>query len=169
MLAVPRPSVGTNSQAARGIKASHLYLLFNNIHITFGASQVALVVNNSFAGSYAGDRREAGLIPGLGKSPGGGYGNPPQYSCLRNLLDRGAWWATVHGTAKSRTGLSEHTDTRITFTLCRHCLKNFIKIKISQQSSKIPLSPFYKWGNQGPKRLRILPMVTQGVSGETGI
>ena len=65
MLAVPRPSVGTNSQAARGIKASHLYLLFNNIHITFGASQVALVVNNSFAGSYAGDRREAGLIPGL--------------------------------------------------------------------------------------------------------
>ena len=41
-----------------------------------------------------------GWIPGLGRSPGGGHGNPLQYSCLENLMDRGIWWATVHGVAK---------------------------------------------------------------------
>ena len=54
-----------------------------------------LVVKNSPAN--AGDM---GLIPGLGRSPGEGNGNPLQYSCLGNLMDRGAWWATVHGAAK---------------------------------------------------------------------
>ena len=44
-----------------------------------------------------------GSIPGLGKFPGGGNDNPLQYSFLGNLLDRGAWWATVHGVAKSQT------------------------------------------------------------------
>ena len=47
-----------------------------------------------------------GLIPGLGKSPGEGNGNPLQYSCLENSMDRGAWRATVHGVAKSLTRLS---------------------------------------------------------------
>ena len=42
-------------------------------------------------------------IPGLGRCPGGGYGNPLQYSCLENLMDRRAWWATVRGVAKSQT------------------------------------------------------------------
>ena len=51
----------------------------------------------------AGDVSDAGLIPGLGKSPGGGCGNPLQYSSLENLIDRGAWWATVHEVAKSCT------------------------------------------------------------------
>ena len=51
----------------------------------------------------AGDIRNAGSIPGLGRSPGGAHGNPLQYSCLENRIDRGAWWATVHGVAKSRT------------------------------------------------------------------
>ena len=46
-----------------------------------------------------------GLISGLGRCPGGGYGNALQCSCLQNPTDRGAWWATVHGVAKSRTGL----------------------------------------------------------------
>ena len=41
--------------------------------------------------------RDAGLIPGSGKSPGAGHGNPLQYSCLDNLMDRGAWWAIVYG------------------------------------------------------------------------
>ena len=41
------------------------------------------------------DIRDMGSVPGLGKSPGGGYGNPLQYSCLENLMDRGVWWATV--------------------------------------------------------------------------
>ena len=49
------------------------------------------------------------LIPGLGRSPGEGNGNPLQYSCLENPMDRGAWQATVHGVAKSHTQLSRHT------------------------------------------------------------
>ena len=50
-----------------------------------------------------GDLREADLIPGLERSPGVGCGNPLQYSCLENPMDRGAWWATVQGVAKSQT------------------------------------------------------------------
>ena len=50
--------------------------------------------------SYAGD---AGLIPGSGRSPVGGHGNPLQYSCLENSMDRGARWAIVHGFSKSWT------------------------------------------------------------------
>ena len=49
---------------------------------------------------------DLGLIPGLGRSPGEGNGYPLQYSCLENSMDRGAWWAIVHGVAKSRTRLS---------------------------------------------------------------
>ena len=49
------------------------------------------------------------LIPGLGRFPGEGNGNPLQYSCLENPTDKGAWWATVHGVAKSRTQLSDFT------------------------------------------------------------
>ena len=49
-------------------------------------------------------------IPGLGRSPGEGNGNPLQYSCLENPMDRGAWWATVHGVAKSWTRLSDFTS-----------------------------------------------------------
>ena len=49
----------------------------------------------------AGDIRDVGLIPGLGRSPGGGHGNPFQYSCLENPLDRGAWQATIHRVAES--------------------------------------------------------------------
>ena len=46
---------------------------------------------------HAGDSRDAGLIPGLGRSPRGGHGSPLQYSCLKNPMDRGAWQATVQG------------------------------------------------------------------------
>ena len=51
----------------------------------------------------AGDIRDAGLIPGLGRSPGGGHGNPLQYSCLEHPMDRGAWRADVDKIAKSQT------------------------------------------------------------------
>ena len=64
-----------------------------------GASQVALMVKNPPAN--AGDLRDAGSIPGSGRSPGEGHGNPLQYSCLENPMDRGAWRATGHGVAKS--------------------------------------------------------------------
>ena len=65
-----------------------------------GASQVALVVKN--LPSNARDVRDAGLIPGSGRSPGD-HGTQLQYFCLVNRMDRGAWWATVHGVAQSRT------------------------------------------------------------------
>ena len=58
--------------------------------------------------SHAGD---LGSIPGLGRSPGEGNGNPLQYSCLENPMDGGAWLAIVHGVAKSRTRLSDFTIT----------------------------------------------------------
>ena len=54
----------------------------------------------------AGDARNAGLMPGLGRSPGEGNGNPLQYSCLENPMDRGNQQVTVHGAAKSRTCLN---------------------------------------------------------------
>ena len=50
--------------------------------------------------------RDAGSIPEWGRTPGEGNGNPLQYSCLENSMDRGAWWATVHGAAKSQAQLS---------------------------------------------------------------
>jgi len=49
------------------------------------------------------DKRDVGLIPGLGRSPGGGHGKPLQYSYLEIPMDRGAWWVTVHAVAKSWT------------------------------------------------------------------
>ena len=49
-----------------------------------------------------GDARDAGLIPGLGRSPEVGNGHSLQYSCLKNSINRGAWWATVHGVTKSQ-------------------------------------------------------------------
>ena len=57
----------------------------------------------------AGDTKDEGWIPGLERSPGGGNDNPLQYSFLENSMNRGAWWATVHGVAKSQTQLSSTT------------------------------------------------------------
>ena len=59
------------------------------------------MVNNPLAN--AGDLRDGGSIPGLERVPGGGDGNPLQYVCLENPMDRGVWWATVHKAAKHWT------------------------------------------------------------------
>jgi len=67
------------------------------------ASQVVLLVKNLPAN--AGEIRDMGLIPGLGRSPGGRHGNLLQYSCLENPMDGGAWQATVHKAAQSQTQL----------------------------------------------------------------
>ena len=64
-----------------------------------------LVVKNLPAN--AGGIRDAGLIPELERSPGGGHGNPLQYSCLENSIDRGTWWAIVHRVAKNQTQLKQ--------------------------------------------------------------
>ena len=81
--------------------------------VLFGAFQVALVVKN--LPDNAGDLRNAGSIPGSGRSLGGGNGNPLQYSCLENPMDRGAWWVTVDGVANSWTQLSMNSTILLIF------------------------------------------------------
>ena len=61
----------------------------------------------------AADARDTGSISGLGRPPGVGNGNPLQYSCLENPMDRGAWQATVHGIAKSQARLSTHSSVTV--------------------------------------------------------
>ena len=73
------------------------------VHGVTRASQVALVVRHPLAN--LGDVGDVGLISGLGRSPGGGHGNPYQYPCLENTMDRGAWRATIHHIAKGLTQL----------------------------------------------------------------
>ena len=72
--------------------------------------QVALMVKNPPANVE--DAWVPGLIPGLGRCPGEGNGNPLQYSCLENLMDRGTWWATVHGLQRFRYDWSNWTTGR---------------------------------------------------------
>ena len=71
----------------------------------------------------AGDMRDKGSTPGSERSPGGGYGNPLQYSCLENPMDRGASWATVHRVSKSQTQLKRpsmqcESESRSVVSLC---------------------------------------------------
>ena len=72
-----------------------------NILYFFRASHSALVVKNLPAN--AGDIRDLGSIPGLGRSPAEEHDNPLQYPCLENPMDRGVWWATANGVTKSQT------------------------------------------------------------------
>ena len=67
-----------------------------------------LVIGGSDGKASACNVGDPGLIPGLGRSPGEGNGNPLQYSCLENVMDRGDWWATVNGITKNQTQLSTH-------------------------------------------------------------
>ena len=83
-------------------RASGILVRFDfSFYCEHWASQVVLVVKKLPAN--AGEIRNIGPFPRLGRSLGGGHGNPLQYSCLGNPMDRGAWWATVHRVAKSRT------------------------------------------------------------------
>ena len=75
-------------------------MLYNSL-VYKRASHVALVVKNLPAN--AGDVKDVDLIPGSGRSPAGGHGNPRQYSCLENPMDRAAWKDTVHRVARSWT------------------------------------------------------------------
>ena len=81
-------------------------LCVGHLELNFGDS---MLVNNMPAN--AGDIRDALSIPGSGKSPGKGHGNPLQYSCLENPMDWGAWWAAIYGVAQSQTRLSNFTFT----------------------------------------------------------
>ena len=93
--------------------------IYTHIHMC-EASQVVLVVKNPLANS--GDLRDSGSIPGWGRSPGRGHGNPLQDSCLENPRDRGAWWATVHGVTESRARLSN------TRTHWKKCCSSFTQL-----------------------------------------
>ena len=73
-----------------------------SVNLSWGF-QVVLVIKNLPAS--AGDLRDEGSVPESGRSPGGGHGNPLQYSCLDNHMDRGAWWDTVHRVTKSQIRL----------------------------------------------------------------
>ena len=86
----------------RGVIVIKTYFLW------YWACQVVLGVRNPPAS--AGDTVDTGLIPGLGKSPGGGNGSPLQYSCLENSMDRRAWQATVCGTAKRYDWTTKHIE-----------------------------------------------------------
>ena len=93
--------------AGRGEAKGHCAICFNVFYflICHSASQVALVVKNS--PTNAGDIRDPGSIPGLGRSTGGGHGNPIQYSYLENPIDRRVWQATIHRISKSWTQLRQ--------------------------------------------------------------
>ena len=98
-----------------------------------GASLVVQLVKNP---ANAGDTRDAGSIPGSGRSPGGGNGNPLQDSCLENPMDR-ARWATVHRVVKSQTRLSGwHTQGPPWESLCESSLVMWGEEETSEHSSK---------------------------------
>ena len=90
---------------SHGVAKSWMQLSDFHFHRELGACQVVLVVKNPLASAE--DIRNMGSIPGSGRSPGAGHGNPLQYSCPKNPMDRGAWQATVHGVTKSRTHLNQ--------------------------------------------------------------
>ena len=94
------------------------------------ASQVALVVKKLPAN--VGDIRDIGSIPGSGRSPGEGHGNPLWYSYLENPMDRGAWWATVHGVTQSWTQLK-----RLSMHMFFFCQKNYMPLSISYCTYKM--------------------------------
>ena len=99
---MPGESHGWNSLVGCrpcGRKESTEQLTRSTMQYDYWASHMVLVVKNPLA--ITGDAKYAGSIPGSGRSPGEGNGNLLQYSCLKNPMDRGAWWATVHGAAKS--------------------------------------------------------------------
>ena len=88
----------------------HTFILYIYISI-FLCKWYKLYHFGGLPGANAEDARDMGLIPRGGRSPGVGNGNPIQYSCLENCMDRGAWWAIVHWLKKSQKQLSTHAHT----------------------------------------------------------
>ena len=111
------PSVNSHGCPDRFHVSGHVIALLNYPvdRISWALFYTCLCKEMGFPGSVgvktllasAGDTRGAGSIPESGRFPGVGNGNRPQYSCLKNSMDRGAWWATVCGVAKSWTRLSD--------------------------------------------------------------
>ena len=74
-----------------------------------------------------------GLDPGWGRSPGGGHGNPLQYSCLRNPMDREAWWATAHRVAKSQTLPKELSIVKVCFFIGSIAMSNIFSNHLKEK------------------------------------
>ena len=108
----------------------------------FPFPQVALVVKNSTAS--AGAIRDTCLIPEWGRSPGKRNGNPVQYSCLENPMDREAWQATLHGVTKSRTQLK--------------CLSTYVHFMTQLWNIGQGLFPLCPWYKTAPENLQIIKM-----------
>ena len=102
-----------------------------------GSSQVALGVKNS--SDSAGDLRDAGFIPGSGRSPGGGYGSPLQFSCLENSMDRGAWWATIHRVVRSWTRVKWLSTSPAPF------VKRLLFLRCTPSASLLKISWLHGW------------------------
>ena len=120
-------------------KVLYIYIFSFGFFSIIGYYKIFNIVPCAYIGGFPGGSEvkvsacnagDLGSIPGLGRSPGEGNGNPLQYSCLENPMDRGAWWATVHGVAKSQTGLSDFTFT-------------FTSVLIYFIYSDVYLMPFY--------------------------
>ena len=131
-----------------------LYYIFTythtHTHTHTWASQVELVVKNPptnagglrDAGLKKKKKRDAGLIPRSGRSPGEGHGNPLQCCCLENPMDRGARWATVHGVTKSQTWLkrlSMHTCMHIYTYIYYYYIWNLYVIDFAYNVEEIPV------------------------------
>ena len=86
---------------------------------------------------------DAGSILGSGISPGGGNGSPLQYSCLGNPMHRGAWWATVHGVAKSRTRLSPCVCVHMRARAHTHTHTSICVINLAAQCNNLCLEQSY--------------------------
>ena len=117
-----------------------------HIHLGMWASQAVLVVWDPPA--TAEDRRDASSIPGSRRSPGGGHGNPLQYSCLENSTDRGAWWATVHGVTKNQAQLKQLSTHKCV------CQSNSSVNKMGRDPALIELllSDSIHWGQRARNR-----------------
>ena len=93
-------------------------------------------------------RKKNGSFPGWGRSPGGGHGNPLQYSCLEDPMGRGAWWATFHGVTKSQTQLrKKHLHVLCSYTNYASQTSNWGLDMCAKKSPSSPL--FYTQGKRG--------------------
>ena len=102
-------AVGAGAAGVFYNSSSQSWMILHTLRDIWGSPDGAVVKNPP---ANAGDARDSGLIPGLGRFPGGGHSNPLQYSCLENLMDWGAWWTTVHRVPESWTWLNTHTRTQ---------------------------------------------------------
>ena len=133
------PCWGHSYLHCRGVSFAHDCRFGDFLMYIFWASVVALEVKNLPVN--AGDIRDIGLIPGSGRSSGRRNGNPLQYSCLENPMDRGSWWAKVYRVSKSRTRMKQlSTHMMCTFQdspVAKDCSEPTCKVSLNWNSEVI--------------------------------